>query len=100
MVTKDCSLAESVTKTLPLEKVEDNKASKSKEFEVQKVDAAAEPKASDSEQTVDAKEEVAEQSLSSGQSEVPEQPVDTAEEPEPPAEAHPEPLSKSSGEKD
>lgn len=83
MFTNDCSLAESVTKTLPLEKDEDNKESKSKEFEVRKdekvaVDVAAEPKASDSEQT-DAKEEVADQS------EAPEQHVDTVEEPEPQA---------------
>lgn len=57
------SFAESITKTLPKEKVEDNKESKSEELEVQKdgekvaVDAAAEPKASDSEQTEDVKAE-------------------------------------------
>ncbi|XP_044033099.1 myomesin-1 isoform X1 [Siniperca chuatsi] len=90
---------ESVTKTLPMEKVKDNEESKSKESEAQKdeekaaVDAAAEPKASDSEQTGNAKEEVADQS------EAPEQPAYTVEEPEPPAETQPETMSESSEEK-
>ncbi|XP_026217681.1 myomesin-1 isoform X2 [Anabas testudineus] len=49
----------SISKSLPVEKVEGNKESKSKKLEVQKdvekvaVDAAAEPKASESEQTED-----------------------------------------------
>lgn len=60
MITNDCSLAESVTKTLPVEKVEENK-----EFQVQKDEEKV---------AVDAKQEVAEQ------------PADTVEEPEPLAE--------------
>lgn len=95
MFTDGRSVAESVTKTLLVEKLEDNE-----ESEVQKdegkvaVDEAEEPKASHSEQTEDAKEEVADQPLTSDQSEAPEQPADTVEEPEPQAET--QPLSQSS----
>lgn len=72
MITNDCSLAESVTKTLPVEKVEENK-----EFQVQKDEEKV---------AVDAKQEVAEQPLTSDQPESAEQPADTVEEPEPLAE--------------
>lgn len=83
-----------------MEKVEDKK-----ECQVQKdavkaaVDAAAEPKASDSEQTGDANEEVSDRPLTSDQSEASQQPADTVEEPEPQAETQPETLSESSGDK-
>lgn len=98
MLTNSCSLAESVTKTLLVEKLEDKEGP-----EVQKdegkvaVDAAEEPKASHSEQTEAAKEDVGDQPLTSDQSEAPEQPADTVEEPEPQAETQPEALSESSG---
>lgn len=72
MITYDCSLAESVTETLPGGKVEENK-----EFLAQKDKEKA---------AVDAKQEVAEQPFASDQSESTEQPADTVEEPEPRAE--------------
>ncbi|XP_070708767.1 myomesin-1 isoform X3 [Pempheris klunzingeri] len=78
---------ESVAEALPMEKEDDVEESESEEFEVQKdetADAAAEPKASDSEQTDNAEEEVADQS------EAPEQPADTVEESEQQAETQPE----------
>ncbi|XP_039646177.1 M-protein, striated muscle isoform X4 [Perca fluviatilis] len=76
---------DSVTKTLPMEKVEDKDKGK----------VTVEPKASDSEQTEDAKEEVAELPLTADQSEAPEQPADRVEEPGPVAETQPETLSES-----
>lgn len=83
----DCSLAESVAKTLHVEKLEDNEESKVQKDEGKvAVDAAEGPKASHSEQTKDAKEEVDDQPLTSDQSEAPKQPADTVEEPEPQAE--------------
>uniref|UniRef100_A0A3Q1H971 Myomesin-1 n=1 Tax=Anabas testudineus TaxID=64144 RepID=A0A3Q1H971_ANATE len=72
----------SISKSLPVEKVEGNKESKSKKLEVQKdvekvaVDAAAEPKASESEQTEVVKAEI--------------DPEDASERLEPEAEASPE----------
>ncbi|XP_032360212.1 M-protein, striated muscle isoform X3 [Etheostoma spectabile] len=76
---------DSVTKTLQMEKVEDKDKGK----------ATVEPKASDSEQTEKAKEEVAEQPLTADQSEAPEQPADRVEEPGPVAETQPETWSES-----
>ncbi len=72
-----------------MEDVEDNK-----ECEVQKheeevaVDAAADTEAPDVEKPGDAKGEVADEPLTSDQPEAPEQPVDTVEELEQPAEIH------------
>ncbi|TDG97438.1 hypothetical protein EPR50_G00225660 [Perca flavescens] len=83
--TKKQKGKDSVTKTLPMEKVEDKDKGK----------VTVEPKASDSEQTEDAKEEVAEQPLTADQSEAPEQPADRVEEPGPVAETQPETLSES-----
>ncbi|XP_031148639.1 M-protein, striated muscle isoform X2 [Sander lucioperca] len=60
--TKKQKQKDSVTKTLPMEKVEDKDKGK----------VTVEAKASDSEQTEDAKEEVAEQPLTADQSEAPE----------------------------
>lgn len=78
--TNDRSLAESVTKTLPVGKVEENKESQVQKDEGKvSVDTAAE----DSEQKEAAKREVADQPFTSDQSESFEQPADTAEEPEP-----------------
>ncbi|XP_049912854.1 M-protein, striated muscle isoform X5 [Epinephelus moara] len=64
----------SVSKTLPMEKVEDEEK------------AAVKPKVSHSEQTKEAKEEVADQTLTADQSDAPERPADTVEEPGPGAE--------------
>ncbi|KAF1373135.1 hypothetical protein PFLUV_G00257180 [Perca fluviatilis] len=83
--TKKQKGKDSVTKTLPMEKVEDKDKGK----------VTVEPKASDSEQTEDAKEEVAELPLTADQSEAPEQPADRVEEPGPVAETQPETLSES-----
>lgn len=76
MFTSNCSLTESMTKTLPVGNAEENK-----EFQMQTDEGktAADTAAGDSEQ----KEGAADQPFTSDQSESPEQPADTAEEPEP-----------------
>lgn len=76
MFTSICSLTESMTKTLPVGDVEENK-----EFQMQKDEGktAADTAAGDCEQ----KEGAADQSFTSDQSESHEQPAGTAEEPEP-----------------
>ncbi|XP_032360213.1 M-protein, striated muscle isoform X4 [Etheostoma spectabile] len=84
-IKKQKRKGDSVTKTLQMEKVEDKDKGK----------ATVEPKASDSEQTEKAKEEVAEQPLTADQSEAPEQPADRVEEPGPVAETQPETWSES-----
>lgn len=78
MFANDWSLAESVTKTLLMEKIEGNEES---EVQEDKEKVAAESKASDPEQKEDAKEE-AEQTVTSVQSDAPEQPAAAVEEPE------------------
>ncbi|KAK9527622.1 hypothetical protein VZT92_014168 [Zoarces viviparus] len=69
--TKKQKRKESVSKTLPVGKVED----------IDREKAAVKPKASDSEQTQDAKEAIADRPLTADQSEASEQPAATAEEP-------------------
>ncbi|XP_031706004.1 myomesin-1 isoform X2 [Anarrhichthys ocellatus] len=69
--TKKQKRKESVSKTLPVGKVEDKDREK----------AAVEPKTSDSQQTQAAKEAIADRPLTADQSEASEQPADTAEEP-------------------
>ncbi|XP_063768667.1 M-protein, striated muscle isoform X6 [Eleginops maclovinus] len=78
--TKTPKRRESVAKTLSMEKVEDKDEGK----------VAVKPKAKDAEQTKDAKKKVADQPLTSDQSEASVQPADTVEEPGPVSEKQPE----------
>lgn len=82
MFTNEYSLAESVTKTPPVEKIDDKAKSKCKEGKKKESivgDVAAE-------QTKDVKADVADQLLTADQSDGPELTADSVEEPQPKAE--------------
>ena len=72
-----------------MDKVEDKK-----ETQVQKDEEKVAAEESKSEQNKDAKEEIADQPVTSDQSEGPEQPVDTVKENDAQAETQPETLSE------
>ncbi|XP_036934756.1 M-protein, striated muscle isoform X2 [Acanthopagrus latus] len=79
--TKTQKRKDSVAKTLAMDKVGDKK-----ETQVQKDEEKVAVEESKSEQNKDTKEEIAEQLVTSDQSEGPEQPANTAKETEPPSE--------------